>query len=127
MEDHKPVMLVVEDEPITRLYECDVAEESGFFTLGAFSADDAIMELEGSTEIGFMLTDVNTPNGVDGIALAETVKQRWPNVAVVVTSAQPENAEKAREAGLEFVPKPFTGEQLMSALHGHDIAAVPTV
>jgi two-component system, response regulator PdtaR len=111
-----PVILVVEDEPIVRLYECDVAEEAGFLALGAFNAADALMDLEGSAKIDCVLTDVSMPGDLDGFALAETVRERWPEVKVIVTSGHPENADKATDRGWAFVPKPFTPDQLISAL-----------
>lgn len=116
MEEDQPVILVVDDEPITRLYECDVAEEVGYLTVGAFSAEDAIMELEGPTAFQVVLTDVEMPGGPDGFALARTVQERWPEVKVVITSAEPDYAGQAEESDLPFVAKPFTPDQLASAL-----------
>lgn len=116
MEEYQPVILVVDDEPITRLYECDVAEEAGYLTVGAFNAEDAIMELEGPTAFQVVLTDVEMPGGPDGFALARTVQERWPEVMVVITSAEPDYAGQAQESDLPFVAKPFTPDQLASAL-----------
>lgn len=116
VEDAQPVILVVDDEPITRLYECDVAEEAGYLTVGAFSAEDAILELEGPTQFQVMLTDVEMPGGLDGFALARTVQERWPEVKIVITSGEPDYADQAEESDLTFVAKPFTPDQLTSAL-----------
>lgn len=116
MDNDSAIILVVEDEPIIRLYACDVVEEAGFLALGAFNAEDALMELEGPAEIEVVLTDVKMPGSSDGFALAETVKKRWPQVKVIVTSGLSENADKAHECGLAFVPKPFTPAQLMRVL-----------
>jgi two-component system, response regulator PdtaR len=117
VDSEHPVILVVEDEPIIRLFECEVAEEAGFLAVGAFNADDALVELEGPLDVQAMLTDVRMPSGsLDGFQLAETVKQRWPHVKVVVTSAHTDCADKARQSDLPFVPKPFTSIQLIDAL-----------
>lgn len=116
MDYAQPVILVVDDEPLTRLYECDVAEEAGYLTVGAFNAEDAILELEGSTAFQVVLTDVEMPGGPDGFALAKTVQERWPEVQVVITSAEPDYAGQAEQSDLPFVSKPFTPDQLASAL-----------
>lgn len=119
MDDEHPVILVVEDEPVIRLFECEVAEEAGFLTIAAFNADYALVELEGPLQVHAMLTDVKMPSGsLDGFELAETVKQRWPHVKIVVTSAHTDNADRARRSDLPFVPKPFTPAQLIDALQG---------
>lgn len=116
MEETPPVILVVEDEPITRLYECDIAEEAGYLTIGAFNADDAIQELEGPIDFQVLLTDVNMPGKLDGFALAQTVRERWPDVKIVITSGLSANADKAEQSDFVFVPKPFTQDELASAL-----------
>lgn len=116
MDYAQPVILVVDDEPLTRLYECDVAEEAGYLTVGAFNAEDAILELEGPTAFQVVLTDVEMPGGPDGFALARTVQERWPEVQVVITSGEPDYADQAERSDLVFVPKPFTPDQLAAVL-----------
>lgn len=116
MSYDQPVILVVDDEPIIRLYECDVAEEAGYLTVGAFNAEDALAELAGPTEIDIVLTDVNMPGILDGFGLAEAVKTRWPDVKVVITSGEADNAGKAEESDFPFVAKPFTPDELVHAL-----------
>ena len=41
----RPVVLVVEDEPLVRLFASDMIEESGFEVLQAADATDAIVTL----------------------------------------------------------------------------------
>ena len=73
-----PTVLIVEDEPIVRFYESELAEGAGFLTLTAANADEALRELEGLVAIEILLTDVSMSGALDGIALANLVRERWP-------------------------------------------------
>ena len=81
-------VLIVEDEPLLLLYAEDFLSEAGFKTLTAPNADDAIAILERIAEIHIIFTDVQMPGSMDGLHLAEAVRDRWPPIAIVVTSGQ---------------------------------------
>lgn len=116
MVEEYHAVLVVEDEPLIRFYECELAEEAGFLALHAANADEAIKELEGPIDVEIMVTDVNMPGSMDGLALAAFVRQRWPQIKIIVSSAHAENAARAEERDFDFVPKPFAPNQLIAAL-----------
>ena len=52
----KPIILVVEDEPLVRMDAVDLAREGGFETIEASSAGQAI--LESRSDIRVVFTDV---------------------------------------------------------------------
>lgn len=57
-----------------------------------------------------IVSDVNFPRGGrrcpdSGIALARLVRERWPDVPVLLQSSRPENEAPAREAGADFLLK----------------------
>lgn len=114
-EDYHAV-LVVEDEPIIRFYECELAEEAGFLALQAANAEEAIRELEGPIAVEIMVTDVNMPGAMNGLELASVVRRRWPQIKIIVSSAHVENADKAKRSDFAFVPKPFAPGELLAAL-----------
>ena len=74
----KPVVLVVEDEPLLRLFATDMIEEAGFEVLQAPNASAALMTLEERLDVRVVFTDVNMPGGIDGIMLAICIRRRWP-------------------------------------------------
>ena len=84
----KPVVLVVEDENLIRLSALDMVEEAGFEAIAASDADEAIRILESRNDIRAVFTDVHMPGSMDGLRLARVVRNRWPPVALIVTSGR---------------------------------------
>lgn len=115
MERSYPVVLIVEDEPIVRFYESELAEGAGFLTLTAANAEEALRELEKSLDIAILLTDVAMP-GMDGIELASMVRERWPGIRIVIASGHVDSAPGDGREDLVYVHKPFTPGQLIEAL-----------
>jgi Signal transduction histidine kinase len=74
----KPVVLVVEDEPLLRLFASDMIEEAGFEVLEASNASAALVALEERRDIRVVFTDVDMPGGIDGIMLAIRIRNKWP-------------------------------------------------
>ena len=84
--EKKPVVLVVEDESLVRWTAMNIVEQAGFEAIGASDADEAICVLESRTDVRAVFTDVQMPGLIDGLRLAQVVKDRWPPVALIVTS-----------------------------------------
>ena len=75
-----------------------------------------------------LVTDIRMP-GMSGIALLETLSQRWPDLPVIVITAHSdlENAVAAYQGGaFEYLPKPFDIDEAVELVHraarrnGHD-------
>jgi CheY-like chemotaxis protein len=117
-KQRRPVVLVVEDEPLMLLDAVDLVSEAGFEAIGAKNADEAIRILESRDDIRIVFTDVNMPGSMDGIRLAHAVRHRWPPIEIIVTSGLTlaNVQELLPERGI-FFPKPYTPAQIASALH----------
>jgi CheY-like chemotaxis protein len=111
-----PRVLIVEDEPIILFYEAELAEGAGFIAIMASNSDEAIRELESSPDIEILLTDVNMPGSMDGLALAVLVHQRWPDIRIVIASGRNDTRDPDLRLDSIFVAKPFTPSELISAL-----------
>ncbi|HUE45592.1 MAG TPA: response regulator [Aestuariivirgaceae bacterium] len=119
-------VLVVEDDFLVRLCAADALSEAGFSVLQADSGPDALRILEdGPVDVVF--TDINMPGAFDGAGLAQRVRHRWPETAVVVTSGRGCPQEDLGEA--LFVPKPYMPDSLARIIEevlrfhaGHDAA-----
>ena len=112
-------VLLVEDEPSVRTVTTRLLRSLGYAVVeadGAASAlalDDTVL---GS--VSLLLTDVVMP-GMSGVRLAEALALRHPGVPVVLMSGfAPEDAvsEGIAEPGAAFLSKPFTRDQLASAI-----------
>ena len=93
------------------------------------AADEALNLLDHHPGIGAIFTDVVMPGSMDGATLAERVRETHPHVPVIVTSGQQGYDPAELPVGVRFVPKPYTGHEIIrlikdiSAAPGHDQAA----
>lgn len=101
-------VLVVEDDPVLRLCITDDLSELGFELFEAADAQEAIDQLTRHETIGVMFTDVDMPGDMNGIGLAELVKDRWPPVRIIVTSGEHRLCGADLPPASRFLPKPYT-------------------
>jgi len=110
-------ILVVDDEPVV-LNSCrKVLEEDGFDVYLVPSADEALkaMKKEG---FDFLLVDVKMPKH-DGIYLMQKVKEKWPDVPIIVMSGYPTTdtiTDGAKMGAAAFIAKPFTPDELLETI-----------
>ena len=83
-----PAVLVVEDESLVRLGAVTIIEDAGFEVIEAASADEAIGILECRSDIRVVFTDIHMPGSMDGLKLAQAVRDRWPPIKIIVTSGR---------------------------------------
>src|SRR5262252_4072217 len=101
----RSVVLVVEDENLVRMSAIDMVEEAGFEAIAASDADEAIRILESRNDIRAVFTDIQMPGSMDGLRLARVVRNRWPPVALIVTSGQTNVMETDIPTGGRFFAK----------------------
>src|SRR4051794_8321631 len=82
-----PVVLIVEDEFLVRMYAAEMIRDAGYDVVEAINADHAIAILETRRDIRVIFTDVQLPGSMDGLKLARAVRNRWPPVHIIATSA----------------------------------------
>ena len=83
------LILVVDDDVLERMGASYMFSDAGYRVLEAGSADDALRFFEKDTDIGLLFTDVSMPGALNGADLARQVAERWPRVAIIVTSGRP--------------------------------------
>ena len=112
IEQEKPTVLVVDDEPFIRLYACGLLEEAGYPTIEAGGAHEA-MPLLADGRIGIVITDIEMP-GTDGLTFARRVLATWPDITVIIASGRrlPSPDELPQQSA--FLSKPFSPERLLS-------------
>jgi CheY-like chemotaxis protein len=110
------VVLVVEDEFLIRTDAADMVRAAGFTVVEASNADLALQLLESSSDIAAVFTDIHMPGSMDGLRLVAIVRDRWPPIAVLVTSGQDQIGIDDLPVGGRFLPKPYTEAQLATHL-----------
>ena len=98
-------LLVVDDEaPITWMLKEDLEDAFSCVVLTATDSQAALQHLETHPTIALMITDYKMP-GMDGLALAELVRQQFPQTAMVMLTAYvtPELTRQAEAASIRYV------------------------
>jgi CheY-like chemotaxis protein len=110
-------ILVIEDEVLTRALIAEDLRLAGFSVIEADRADDALTYIKAGKQVDLVFSDIQTPGLLDGVQLAEALREKYPDILVILTSG---NAEPKHVGTLwTFVPKPYDVTQtiaLMSAI-----------
>ena len=99
-------VLVVDDEAMIRMFGADMIADAGYQVIEAASADEALRILEGAEDIDLLFSDVDMPGSMNGLALAEIVHKRWPNVRLLLTSGHHHLRNDDVPDDGRFLPKP---------------------
>lgn len=114
--DNRATVLVVEDEMFVRMMAIDALEDAGYATIEAEDAERAVALLESRTDIDLVFTDIKMPGPLDGLGLAEQVRERWPHIALILTSGHLYPADTAMPASVPFLQKPYRAAMLIAEL-----------
>lgn len=110
------MILVVEDEALIRLETVSLLEDAGYPVIEARDADVAIQILESRSDIRVVFTDIMMPGSVDGLRLANAVKDRWPPILILVTSGLSAPTEEQIPKIARFLRKPYAPQHVLKAI-----------
>jgi DNA-binding response OmpR family regulator len=117
-EQHgKPMILLVEDEPSEREPIARHLREHGFSVEVVDDSDAALALLKKRSDIRGLVTDAHVPGKIDGFELAALVRERWPDLAVVMMSGHSDESSGPIPDGGDFVSKPYLFSHLVPALN----------
>jgi CheY-like chemotaxis protein len=126
MQNHqvegRPIVLVVEDEPILMMDVVDMLEDEGFDVIEATNAAEAVKILETRTDVSATVTDIEMPGSMDGLMLAKLIRKRWPPIAIIVTSGRVKVEDGDLPEGSVFYTKPFRTGQIAGKLRNMIVA-----
>ena len=118
------VVVVAEDEALIRMETVEHLTDEGFEVLEARHAEEALAILGGAAdEVHILFTDVRMPGDMDGVALSHHVKQHWPWIGLLVTSAHAEFLLDELPEGCRFLSKPYQRAHMMQHLRALTAAA----
>ena len=112
----RPVVLVIEDEPLILMHALNIVSDAGFEALEARNADEAIRILESREDIRIVFTDINMPGSMDGLKLAHAVRHRWPPIQIIVASGYGSADKRDLPAGARFFKKPYQASHIARTL-----------
>jgi two-component system nitrogen regulation response regulator NtrX len=115
-----PRVLLVDDESNIRRMVGALLEAEGFETEQAPNGTTALASVDEAVP-DVVLLDLLMPGGPDGLATLEQLKQRVPDVPVVMMSGKANLADAVRATKLgafQFLEKPLVPESLLVAVRG---------
>ena len=112
-KDHPRRVLFVEDEVVLRMSTVDMLERLGCVVAAVGSGEQALEILGQGRDFDLLLTDLGLP-GMTGEQLAEEVRERFPNLPVIIASGY--GKSNPDPGGLRFIGKPYSSIDLQQAL-----------
>jgi two-component system chemotaxis response regulator CheY len=109
-------VLVVDDEPTLCNLMNEILKHGGYRVVSVANGQECVTRLQTDPDFGLVITDLLMPK-MDGLALLESVKQCYPTIPVILSSAIRDTAIvlQLREQGMAgFLPRPFTPKQLLA-------------
>ena len=107
-------VLVVEDDVIVAELAAGMLGELGFEAEVAHSAKEALDRLAGGEKPKLVFSDVVMPGGISGIELAQKVRDRFPELPILLTTGYSE--EVGGSHGFPVLQKPYQLDSLAGAL-----------
>jgi CheY-like chemotaxis protein len=114
MPADQSTVLLVEDEPLIRLFVSELLEDAGFKVVEAANAAEALVLLEAGLSVNILLTDVDMPVGCNGYELAHRVYQCWPETEILIMSGRRWPSQGDLPPGAAFLAKPCPNEAIVS-------------
>lgn len=113
-------ILLVEDEWLIRTIMAEELTEAGFTVTSVETGDEAMTLLTEDPSFTILVTDIHMPGKTDGIALARTVRERYPDVPIIYTTGRPDALDRASLPGGRVLTlvKPYKPSRLIEAVRG---------
>jgi len=99
-------VLVVEDEPLIRMTLADNLIDAGYIVVEAGNVLEAVAALSRYDEISAVVTDVDMPGMLNGLALVNLLRNCYSHIDIAVVSGRPDIADWLPD-GAVFFSKPY--------------------
>ncbi len=107
-------ILVVEDEVLIRALICEELRSAGLNVIEASNADEAWSYATAGGPIDLLFSDFQMPGSMSGLELAQRLKQREPDLDVIITSGRV-RPDEINDVGA-FLAKPYLPERAVAAV-----------
>jgi len=107
-------VLIVEDDTLLAELASGMLSELGFEGVVTHSAKEALEQLNGGERPKLVFSDIVMPGGISGIELAKKVRERFPELPVLLTTGYSE--EVGGHHGFPVIQKPYELDALARAV-----------
>jgi CheY-like chemotaxis protein len=114
-----PNVLVVEDDPVTRVLVRELVKQIGERPVEACGPEEALRILEREHSVAVVLTDVRMPTRHCGIDFIRALRQRWPEIGLAAITSYPDDLFdllETPECPDLILSKPVTREHIALAV-----------
>jgi DNA-binding response OmpR family regulator len=115
------IALIAEDEVLIRMSAAEALRDAGFEVVEASNAREALILLRARADLAVVITDIMMPGDVNGVGLIQAVRDEFPSIPVIATSA----IRMKLEADM-FLPKPYEPERLVASVRALLSQGAPT-
>ncbi len=115
----RPTILVVDDEATLRSVFADLLSSQGYRCITAANAVDALQIIEANVfKLDMLVTDIRMPGQLNGLDLANRVRELQPDTAILVISGHAADPimKEIEERGYRILKKPFRHFHLEAAV-----------
>ena len=112
----RKTVLVVDDQPDVADTGAEILTLSGYDARVAYSAAEALEMLGRGDPVDALFADISMRGGMSGIDLALVCRDRFPGVAMLLTTGHGDALADAKAKGFETVAKPYSVASLRTAI-----------
>lgn len=109
-------ILMVEDQPEVAELGQALLEAQGYTVVHVSSPAAALDLLERDRDFRLLFTDIVMPGGMNGVELAQRVREAYPDMAILLTTGYSDRALDAASAKFDLVRKPYRRADLAAKL-----------
>jgi signal transduction histidine kinase/ActR/RegA family two-component response regulator len=110
-------LLLVEDDDAVAAGVGHMLRDLGYTYVRAAQAADALALLDSAQPFDLVLSDMVMPGEMDGLALAKTIRERRPELPIILTTGFSEAAAAASADRFPLLSKPYGISQLAEAVN----------
>jgi DNA-binding response OmpR family regulator len=120
-------ILIVEDEPLIRMFVVDTLEDAGFHVEEAGSAAEALTKVASEIPLfAAVIVDVGLPDR-PGDSLAAELRANWAELPIIIASGHDQSAlaKRFKDVGhIVVLGKPYNSSMLINVLRQLGVDAV---
>jgi signal transduction histidine kinase/ActR/RegA family two-component response regulator len=109
-------ILLVEDDPTVAEATQDLLHSMGFDTCWAADGPAALAFVENEPKLALVMSDIVMPGGVSGLDLARTLRDRRPELPVILTTGYSSHTSEVAAEGFTLIEKPYRSDALAASL-----------
>lgn len=110
-------VLIVEDEALLAMDIEAMVEDGGHRVVGEVASLDEVEQLDLALAPDLAFVDIQLARGSSGIDVCALIRGRWAEAVIIFVTANPKKIPDDFAGAQGVIPKPFTRNGLMSALH----------